>query len=396
MLKEFIKNHIALYNHSVSSASNDSVVLMNGKNVVLKSDKVGGASLLSSNKLYQNGVLFTIGSKLNYLSNVFEYIEKDPDLDSLRSFLYNQDQYKFYYREFMPSLSVVDSVKDGQTVYMDSVFRQRNRLFTELDFINEEDSKFWMVAPTNAVWKELIDEYSNYFKYPKNVEYADSMAYTNARLAIVQGTIFSKTTNRSVFENQTSSLTQVIIPSNVKKMGSSIFEDCTALDSVAINGMITEIEADMFLDCKNLRGVSIPASVREIGNQAFQGCAALHYISLPVALTEIGSDAYEKCAQLKHVSIPVGVTSIGSDAFYDCTSLHSVELPIALKKIGGAAFAKCPSLRDVKLNSPTPPSISKSTFKDATGCTFWVPKGSVTLYTADKTWAKLPNIKEKL
>jgi uncharacterized surface protein with fasciclin (FAS1) repeats len=209
VLKEFIKNHIALYNHSVSSASNDSVVLMNGKNVVLKSDKVGGASLLSSNKLYQNGVLFTIGSKLNYLSNVFEYIEKDPDLDSLRSFLYNQDQYKFYYREFMPSLSVVDSVKDGQTVYMDSVFRQRNRLFTELDFINEEDSTFWMVAPTNAVWKELIDEYSNYFKYPKNVEYADSMAYTNARLAIVQGTIFSKTTNRSVFENQTSSLTQV-------------------------------------------------------------------------------------------------------------------------------------------------------------------------------------------
>jgi hypothetical protein len=82
-------------------------------------------------------------------------------------------------------------------------------LFTELDFINEEDSTFWMVAPTNAVWKELIDEYSNYSKYPKNVEYADSMAYTNARLAIVQGTIFSKTTNRSVFENQTSSLTQV-------------------------------------------------------------------------------------------------------------------------------------------------------------------------------------------
>ena len=114
-----------------------------------------------------------------------------------------------------------------------------------------------------------------------------------------------------------------------------------------------------------------------------------------MALTEIGNDAFEKCAMLKHVVIPVGVTSIGSDAFFDCSSLQSVELPVALKKIGGSAFAKCPSLRDVKLNTPTPPSISKSTFKDAM-CTFWVPKGSVSLYTADKTWAKFTNIKEKI
>lgn len=206
VLKEFVKNHIALYNHSVSTTSNDSIVLMNGKNVVLTTNEVGGVKTLSSNKLYKNGVLFTVGSQISYLPNVFEYIRKDADLDSLRSFLYNS---KFYYKEFMPGLSVVDSVKDGKTVYMDSVFRQRNRLFSEIDYINEEDSTFWMVAPTNSVWKELIDEYQNYFVYAENQEYRDSLAYTNARLAIVQGTVFSKTNNKSVFENQTSGISEV-------------------------------------------------------------------------------------------------------------------------------------------------------------------------------------------
>ena len=207
VLKEFVKNHIALYNYSVSSASNDSIVLMNGKNVVLKSDAVGEVKLLTKNQVYKNGVLYTIGSQIDYLPNIFEYIAKDAELDSVRSFLYNS---KYYYKEFLPGESVVDSVRNGQTVYMDSVFKQRNRLFSQLDYINEEDSTFWMVLPTNTVWKGLIDEYSNYFKYAKNVEYRDSLEYTNSRLSILQGTVFSRTVNKGVFEKKAASGSSVV------------------------------------------------------------------------------------------------------------------------------------------------------------------------------------------
>ena len=206
VLKEFVKNHVALYNHSTSASSSDSVRLLNGKYAVLKAGEVDGIKTLSNNELYHNGVLFTVGGQLAYQPNIFEYIKKDRDLDSLANFLYNPS---FYYKEFMPSLSVVDSVKDGKTVYMDSVNVQRNRLFDHLQDISSEDSTFWMVMPTNAVWKQLVDEYSQYFNYTKKVELRDSMNYVNTRLAIMQGTIFSKTYNKSVFANQSSGTTQV-------------------------------------------------------------------------------------------------------------------------------------------------------------------------------------------
>ncbi len=192
VLKEFIQNHVALYNYSVSSASEDSVTLMNGKYAVLKSTDIDGVKLLTKNQLYGNGVLYTLEKPVSYLSNVFEYIRKDADLDSLRSFLYDS---KFYKREFMPELSVPGSIVDGKTQYLDSVFKQSNELFSIIGRISTEDSSYIMVAPTNAVWKQLIEEYEPYFNYPENVNRRDSLVYTNSRRAIVEGTTFSRTFN---------------------------------------------------------------------------------------------------------------------------------------------------------------------------------------------------------
>jgi hypothetical protein len=50
-------------------------------------------------------------------------------------------------------------------------------------------------------------------------------------------------------------------------------------------------------------------------------------------------------------------------------------------------------LRDIVLHCPTPPSISKSTFKGV-AATFHIPAGSKPLYSADKDWQKLAT-KEK-
>ena len=192
VLKEFIQNHVALYNFSVSSTSNDSITLMNGKYAVLKSTEIGGVSFLTKNQLYGNGVLYTVQKPLDYLPSVFEYLRKDADLDSIHSFLYNS---KYYYREFQPSLSVPGSIVNGKTQYLDSVFTQQNELFDLLGRLNTEDSSYIMVAPTNQVWKQLIDEYETYFNYPEGTQDRDSMVYTNSRLAIVKGTTFSRTFN---------------------------------------------------------------------------------------------------------------------------------------------------------------------------------------------------------
>lgn len=215
VIKEFLQNHIALYNHSVSSQHNDSIVMMNGKYQSLNSGEFGGSTLLTNNGHYGNGVLFTIDNKVDYFPNVFEYVRKDADLDSLRSFLYNS---KFYYKEFLPEQSVKGDVVDGRIVYQDSVFSQRNELFTNLGRLNSEDSTYWFVAPTNQVWKELIDKYETYFNYHDSIaEDRDSMIYTNSRLAIVEGTVFSRTINTDKMLQDSAMSTNAVLYYNSRK-----------------------------------------------------------------------------------------------------------------------------------------------------------------------------------
>lgn len=193
VIKEFIRNHIAMYNHSVSDLTNDTLTLMNGKKMTLSSKAFGNNQILSINQHYNNGVLFTIQGKAQYFPTVFEYLKKDADLDSIASFFYNS---RYYRREFLPERSVPGSLENGRTVYLDSVFVQQDDLWDMLwAYTNEEDSTYWMVAPTNQEWKKLIEEYEPYFNYDNNVRFRDSMVYTLPRLAIVDGTTFSRTLN---------------------------------------------------------------------------------------------------------------------------------------------------------------------------------------------------------
>lgn len=191
-IKTFLRNHIALYSHSVSGTSSDSIVMMNGKYALLTNDKIGHSELTLKNRLCSNGLLYKVATPVTYFNNVFEYLRTDADLDSLANFLYTYNEY-----EFMPDQSVAGGINDkGETEYLDSVTVLKNELFDYLGLLNSEDSTYWVVAPTNDVWSRLISEYNTYFNYADNVDKRDSLQYVASRMAIVQGTIFSRTQNR--------------------------------------------------------------------------------------------------------------------------------------------------------------------------------------------------------
>ena len=189
-IKEFVQNHIALYNYSVSGNSNDSIVMMNGKYMSLTSNSLGGQSMTLAGNV-GNGVLYTLDKKVDYSPNVFEYLKKDAELDSVANFLYEFNQYVFD-----PALSVPGEIKDGQTHYLDSVSVLENEMFAHLDAkLASEDSTYWMLVPTNDEWNRLVPEYEKYYQYDNSVPKRDSMQYVNARLALLRGTIFSRTQN---------------------------------------------------------------------------------------------------------------------------------------------------------------------------------------------------------
>lgn len=194
VIKQVLQNHMAMYNYA-AIASGDSVQMMmlNGKYSYLADGGVNGVKYLSSNMLYRNGVLFTVGSRLPYFANVSEYFTMDEELDSIASFF---SRYNVY--EFDASRSVPGEIVDGKTVYLDSVMNLKNVMFDELGYINREDSAYWMVVPTDRQWRKLYEEYKTYFNYDNRTAKRDSVENVMTHKAIVQGTVFNMNVQPSV------------------------------------------------------------------------------------------------------------------------------------------------------------------------------------------------------
>ena len=216
---------------------------------------------------------------------------------------------------------------------------------------------------------------------------------------------------------QDAEFTKLTIGDNITKIGSSVFEGCTSLESVTIGNSVTSIGGSAFYNCESLTSITIPHSVTLIDGGAFNSCNSLtsvNYtgdlsawcklnmspsfgatsplsygakfyingveqtdITIPSDITEIKSDTFKGCTSLTSVTIPDSVTSIGEYAFYNCTSLTSVTIPNSVTEIGKDAFSSCTSLESVIIsNSIT--EIGEDTFYYCTSLTSVTIPNSVT------------------
>ena len=191
VIRQFVQNHMSLFTQPVSSLTNDTLTLLNGKIAPVTQTAINKQEFITANALHSNGVLFTIGKKLDYFPNIFEYLGIDSRIDSAYNFINSYSRY-----EFNEAASVPGGInEDGQTVYLDSVSVLSNSLFSSYGNINSEDSTYWMLVPTNDQWSRLVSEYHDYFDYANTVNKRDSMQEANTRLAILRGTLFSRTIN---------------------------------------------------------------------------------------------------------------------------------------------------------------------------------------------------------
>lgn len=98
-------------------------------------------------------------------------------------------------------------------------------------------------------------------------------------------------------------LTEYAIPNEVTSIGASVFEGCSALESV-----------------------TIPEGVVEIGDRCFYYCRAMTSCTLPQSLTTIGERAFRYCDNLVELTIQEGIKEIKEDAFQGCKSLESIHI----------------------------------------------------------------------
>lgn len=140
----------------------------------------------------------------------------------------------------------------------------------------------------------------------------------------------------------------VVIPSDVKVIGSNSFYNCQTVQSVEIPDSVTNIETSAFENCSNLKTVKFSNNLQEIGQWAFFD-TNLEKVILPNSVKIISPFAFRNCKSLVSVVMPAELEKIEKSTFYGCESLNDVSMNTKLKSIGPNAFSRCSSLKTINL-----------------------------------------------
>ena len=197
--------------------------------------------------------------------------------------------------------------------------------------------------------------------------------------------------------NKCGTLTSVTIPKSVTSIGDEAFSGCSGLTSVTIPDGVTSIGERVFF-FSGLTSVTIPDSVTSIASAAFSGCSEIiqtengvSYVNdwvigcntsvTSVQLREwtrgIADNAFSRCSGLTSIVIPDSVTSIGDRAFRNCSDLTSITIPDSVTSIGKDAFFGCSGLKSITIPDSVT-SIGEYAFSRCSGLTSVTISDSVT------------------
>lgn len=208
---------------------------------------------------------------------------------------------------------------------------------------------WWAISPIapNGIALDSKTKHKDYLSRLKKGEAYEDENDCVTEVNCVEGSIADFLISGGVLEEYIGNETSIIIPSTVREIGDSVFED-SDITSVIIPDSVKKIGWSAFENSKII-SIVIPDSVKTIEDRAFYGCEDLKSVKLPSGLKVINDGIFYGCSQLSSVELPRGVTIIGEDAFAWCESLSSVELPEMLAEIAACAFEACRNLTSITL-----------------------------------------------
>lgn len=189
-ITQFLQNHTALYTRQVSSLTDDTIKMLNNKYMRLVGTSATSGSLennpFNEMVLCNNGILYKTQHIQNFYPNIREYLEKRDGQDSLINMLKFYDEY-----ELNESASVPGGIKDGKTIYLDSVTVLTNEMLQRYGYIQREDSSYIFLAPNDEVWQKSYEQFSQYYNYANSVPKKDSLQTALTQQSILSGRFFN-------------------------------------------------------------------------------------------------------------------------------------------------------------------------------------------------------------
>ena len=153
-----------------------------------------------------------------------------------------------------------------------------------------------------------------------------------------------------------------------------------------INGFASD---SSYFGGDEITSITMTDSVSAITSSFATGAKKLTTVTLSSNLKSIPFWAFRNCNSLTNINfIPEGVETIGENAFGWCQNVTSATIPSSVTSIGNYAFTSCIKLQDIYMSSPTPPTISDTSFKIlANNYIIHVPCDSEEAYkTASDNW----------
>lgn len=181
--KEFLRNVIASYTHRENDLNDTIVYMLNGKLLKFSNKNTpalsfDGQSILPNsinpavfNYPSVNGLLYNVAVPAAFRYNGYEYISEAADIaNSMATYV------KKYETIILDEASSIKGdIIDGVQHYDDSVVIVTNTLIEDnlRSQINNEDSTYTVLIPTDEAWEEAYKRISSYYKYIPKIAYQD-------------------------------------------------------------------------------------------------------------------------------------------------------------------------------------------------------------------------------
>lgn len=145
-----------------------------------------------------------------------------------------------------------------------------------------------------------------------------------------------------------SSVTSVVIPKQIEKIGKDAFRYCFKLKSVQLPEGLKTMDEYSFFNCTSLSEIRLPQTLETIANGVLGSCA-LKYVYIPNSVTSIGDGALTGCPELRSIAVDVRNTFYdsrkGCDAIIEksgaklVAACYNTVIPDDVKTIGYSAFS---------------------------------------------------------
>ena len=186
VLEQFVYDHVANYSH-LESNPNDTVVYMLSKKLIRFSGKNTGSLTFDGktvnwgdnafNTPSSNGLLYILNGMVPFRPNAYENFFTDKSQYGIADSYFNAYVKRYERITLDEEKSVKGEIVNGDQVYDDSVTVTTNSFVTNDEHLNaelnNEDSLYTVIIPTDAAWQKAYDKIKSYYKYITPIKYQD-------------------------------------------------------------------------------------------------------------------------------------------------------------------------------------------------------------------------------